>query len=305
MKSIMLKIFCLLFLFFLHGSGMWAQDVEMTVDSEMTVVPKDKPVKNMFESIWILDNQTVVVPIKGTIEFDLQHRFGVVENGYDDLWGLFAPANIRLGLAYVPAKNLMVGFGITKTNLTWDLNAKYAIIQQTRSGSTPISITYFVNAALDTRDKDYFTNPDELVATDRLSYFHQILLARKFSDKLSLQLAGSLSHFNTVDAYENPENEIVQKWNNDHFAVAVSGRYNVSSVMNLLVNLDFPLTSHESVDPQPNISFGIEIVTSAHQFQFFAGNYYNIVPQRNNVFNNNDPGDGEFLIGFNMTRLWN
>jgi hypothetical protein len=71
------------------------------------------------------------------------------------------------------------------------------------------------------------------VATDRLSYFHQILLARKFSDKLSLQLAGSLSHFNTVDAYENPENEVVQKWNNDHFAVAVSGRYNVSSVMNI------------------------------------------------------------------------
>ena len=92
------------------------------------VAEERKPVKNMFESIWIIDNQTVMVPFKNTLEFDIQHRFGLVENGYEDFWGLYAPSNIRLGFSYVPINNLMVGFGLTKQNLTWDFNAKYALL---------------------------------------------------------------------------------------------------------------------------------------------------------------------------------
>jgi hypothetical protein len=58
-------------------------------------------------------------------------------------------------------------------------------------------------------------------------------------------------------------------------------------------------------NPHPNICFGFETTTSSHAFQVFAGNYYGIVPQSNNVFNKNDFRDGQFVIGFNITRLWN
>ena len=47
------------------------------------------PVKRTFESIWLMDQQTVMVPIKGTLEMDLQHRFGTWDNGYDDFYGIF------------------------------------------------------------------------------------------------------------------------------------------------------------------------------------------------------------------------
>lgn len=47
---------------------LWAQEAEMVAEER-------KPVKNMFESIWIIDNQTVMVPFKNTLEFDIQHRF--------------------------------------------------------------------------------------------------------------------------------------------------------------------------------------------------------------------------------------
>ena len=87
-------------------SGLQAQEVDAPVVS--------KPVKNTFSSIWIIDNQSVMVPYKGTLEFDIQHRFGLVSNGFEDLWGLYAPSNIRLGFSYVPVNNLMVGFGFTK-----------------------------------------------------------------------------------------------------------------------------------------------------------------------------------------------
>ncbi|MEO8854932.1 MAG: DUF5777 family beta-barrel protein, partial [Ginsengibacter sp.] len=87
---------------------------------------KRKPVKNTFRSVWIIDDQTVMVPIKGTLEADIQHRFGTVENGVKDLFGFFGSANIRLGFAYTPINNLSVGFGATRNggNMLLDGSAK-------------------------------------------------------------------------------------------------------------------------------------------------------------------------------------
>ena len=82
-------------------------------------------VGNTFESVWMIDNQTVLVPLRRTFEFDIQHRFGTVVNGYSDFWGIYAPSNIRIGFGYTPISNLMVGFGFTKDRLLWDVNWKY------------------------------------------------------------------------------------------------------------------------------------------------------------------------------------
>ena len=92
---------------------------------------------------------------------------------------------------------------------------------------------------------------------------------------------------------------------NGHLAISVAGRYKVTQKTAIIVGYDQPLTQHTTNNPHPNISFGLETTTSSHAFQVFAGNYYGIVPQSNNVFNQNDYTKGQFLIGFNMTRLWN
>lgn len=273
---------------------------QLTAQEEGSTKKKQKPVRPMFESSWLIDNQSVIVPIQGTFQFDIIHRFGTVKNGYSDFFGIFAPSNIKLGFNYSILNNLSVGFGITKSYMTWDFNVKYAFIQQTRSGSIPLSITYFGNAAVDTRKKSNFVNE-----SDRLSYFHQLIFARKFSSKFSFQIAPSLSHYNAVEAYLDPNNEVIARMKHDHIAIAFGGRYKFADRMAILAVYDQPITNHPENNPYPNLSFGIELATSSHAFQFFAGNYNNIVPQRNNVFNKNDFKDGQFLIGFNMTRLWN
>ena len=122
---------------------------------------KVKPVKNTFQSVWISDNQTVMVPVKGTMEMDIMHRFGTWNNGYQDFWGLFAPSNIRIGISYAPINKLNVGIGFTKTTAAviphatissvsgplWDGSLKYSLITQTK-GKYPVSISYYVNASL-------------------------------------------------------------------------------------------------------------------------------------------------------------
>src|SRR5688500_1755953 len=152
---------CLVGCILLSANRLYSQEdstvvVEEAVEEE---TPKAKPVKNTFQSVWIIDNQTVMVPVKKTLEMDIMHRFGVVNKGYQDFWGLFAPSNIRLGFSYVPIEKLNVGIGLTKNNMMLDLNAKYALIKQTK-GQYPVSISYYVNMAIDTRDKENITMYD-------------------------------------------------------------------------------------------------------------------------------------------------
>lgn len=263
--------------------------------------PPDRPVRNMFESIWVIDNQTVVVPFKGTFEFDIQHRFGTWDKGYDDFWGFFAPSNFRLGFNYVPVNNLQVGFGFSKDNLLWDFHAKYAILTQSRSGAKPLSITYLVDAAVDTRDMEKTIYNK---GGDRLSYFHQLMFARKFNDKLSLQVAGNLTHFNFVNASLDDTNNAIAERENNHFSISTLGRFKIGDATAFIANVDIPITDHNVNNPEANISFGLEFTTSAHAFQIFIGNYRSLVPQYNHVYNNNSFGDNNILIGFNMTRLW-
>ena len=317
-----------------------AQD-DSTAVAEKIAPTKVKPVKNTFESVWISDNQTVMVPVKKTLEMDIMHRFGTWNKGYEDFWGFFAPSNIRMGVSYVPINKLNVGIGFTKTTAAvipqastssvsgplWDGSLKYAIITQTK-GKYPVSVSYYVNASYNTK-KD----PNKEIyrySSDRLSYFHQILIARKVTDKLSLQVAPSLSHHNTVNGYYTKLNDSTLKINRsmefEHFAVAFSARYKLTNVTSVMINYDQPITKHATKNPNPSFSFGVEMNTSSHSFQLFFTNYYFLNPAINNMYNSNNPftyndksitddpatamdeskvKGGRFLIGFNITRLWN
>ncbi len=316
-RRLVFGVFLLFCLFALNQKGL-AQDDSSAAVTVTQAKPKVKPAKNTFASVWIIDNQTVMVPVKGTLEMDIMHRFGSINKGYRDFWGFFAPSNIRLGVSYAPIKNLFVGVGITKSNMLWDLSAKYSIITQTK-GKYPVSISYYANVAYDTRedaDKSLFK-----YATQRYSYFNQLLIARKFTEKLSIQIAPSISHQNSVNGYytknDSTGKEIFQDMKFDHIALAVSARYKMTNVTSLMVNYDQPITKHPTRNPDPNLSFGVEFNTSGHSFQLFFTNYFLLSPQRNNLYNTNSPFNytnnvtgtkvegGQYLIGFNITRLWN
>lgn len=259
---------------------------------------KNEIVKKTFKGNLLIDNQTVMVPVKGVFEFVIQHRFGVVKNGYEDFYGLYAPSNIRLGFNYTPIENLQVGFGLTKERMQLDGNLKYAILKQAKVGGSPISATYYGNFAIDTREKKgNFVNN-----SDRLSYFNQLILARKINKSLSVQVAPSLTWFNNVEGYVNSEGVIKPKMNNAHFAIAFSGCYAINDKMDIIANYDQPLTKHTTNNPNPNVSFGLQIGTATHTFQIFLGNYQSIVPQSNNFYNKNNYSKGQFLIGFNITK---
>lgn len=261
-----------------------------------------RPVRNTFQSVWLMDHQTVMVPIKGTFEMDFQHRFGTWDNGYKDFFGIFAPSNIRIGFDYVPIERLMIGFGLTKQDLIWDVFGKYAILRQGRSGGAPVSVTYYVNAALDTR-KENKTNFEE--GTDRWSFFHQVMAARKLTESLSIQLNGNVSWFNFKDPVYDDGGNNLGRDRNAHVSAGALARYKITNTTSITAAYEHPFTSHDFIDPEPGVSVGIEFVTSSHAFQIFAGNYQGLIPQYNSSFTQNRFWDNQILLGFNITRLWN
>src|ERR1700693_2123658 len=237
-KHLFIFYICMGACMFLLQLNLYAQD-SSAVTEEPVAKAKVKPVKNTFQSVWIIDDQTVMVPIKGTFEMDIQHRFGTVQNGIKDLYGIYASANMRIGFSYSPIKNLNLGFGLTKQyNMLMDGSAKYSILKQTR-GKYPVSVTYYGNVAYKTNadhDHSLFTYNSQ-----RLSFFNELIVARKITDKLSVQVAASISHQNSVPGYFARKDTAIYVFKEEKFdliAASVSARYKLTAVTSLIIDYD-------------------------------------------------------------------
>lgn len=253
-----------------------------------SIVPsKVKLERAAFETSTLIENQTNVLNNKGTLEMVLNHRFGLV-NGTNDMIGIWAPSNIRIALNYAITDRISVGFGTTKDYRLQDFNLKGAILRQTRDGKMPVSVSYYGDMANSALPSDNF-----LKSSDRYSFFNQIIIAKRFNSKVSLQIAPSFSHYNRVES----------TMNNDLFAVAVGGRVKISDSSSILFDYSQPITSQVNA-PKEGVALGWEFSTGSHAFQVFVTNYRGIVPQQSYMFNQNDFFKGDFVIGFNITRLW-
>ena len=257
---------------------------------------KSKPVRFPFGTTTIIENPTIESPYKGGLELEIQHRFSVIID-YHNLFGIYGSANTRIGLNYGITDRLMIGAGTTKDYKLQDINWKYRILQQTEDNSMPVSLSYYGNIVADLRTEDVFAPPtSSFKQMHRFSYFTQLILARKFSEKISFQIAPSMAYFNTVTRFTDTNG-----YKNLNFGFSAGGRANLFGNHSLLVEYDQLLTKQDlDVQPKPNLSFGWEIGTATHAFQLFFTNYNQIISQRNLVYNTNDFADRKYLIGFNI-----
>lgn len=255
-----------------------------------------KPVRFTFGTTILIDNHTVATPYKGGLELEIHHRFSLIQN-YHNLFGIYGAANTRLGLNYGITDRIMVGIGTTKDYKLQDIQWKLLILQQTEDNSMPVSLSYYGNFVADLRPASAFGPSDSFREIHRLSYFNQLILARKFTEKISLQVAPSVAYFNSVPVYSDSTG-----YKNLNFGISAGGRANLFGNHSLIFEYDQLLTRQNlAVQPKPNLSLGWEIGTATHTFQVFVANYSQIINQTNLLFNTNDFTKGEFLVGFNIT----
>jgi len=288
-----MKKYIIGFLFMFIGTTL------LVAQEESTAQENDLPVRTPFESGILIDQQTSQIPTAKTLEMLIQHRFGTFENGIEDVYGIYSSANIRLGLNYTILNNLMVGYGLTRTNMYSDFQIKYNLLQQTRKNTIPVSVTLYGDMAIDGRKDAVFGT--EYQFTNRISYFGQVIVGRKFNDAISLQAHGSFTHFNSVDSISN----------HDVIGVGFNGRIKFSPQSSFIFQFDAPLKiqaiseQKEFEVAEPNIGIGYEVSTSTHAFQIFISNTNGILSQHTYMYNQADWKSIEnWRLGFVMTRLW-
>jgi len=253
---------------------------------------EDYPVR-IFETSILIDNQTVTTPFKGMLEFEIHHRFGAVNNGFDDLFGLWGPGNIRLGLNYAITDKLVIGVGTAKSYMAQDVSVKYALLRQTESGSTPVSVALYGNMGIDLRSKDNFGSAaQDWREIHRLNYFSQVLVAKQFS-KVSLQVAPTFIYFNAVE----------EGHKNANFGLSAGAKVSLFGSHSLILEYDqlFTKQKNPEFDAKPQFAAGWEIGTATHAFQIFLANYHDILGQYNFLYNQNSISDFNYLLGLNIT----
>ena len=268
---------------------------------------QEKEYVNAFKNKQLINAQTAVIP-EG-FDFTIMHRFGKIgldDRVYKDFLGFDSPANIRFSLSYKLNDIFYVGVGRTKIGKTIDVEGKYVLLRQTADNSSPLSIAIFNNTGINTEPfNDYGPNaffsdsitPFENKFSHRISYTTELILSRKFSDKLSLQLSPTMVYKNLVFGLEE-----------DHFTFVLpfSGRFQYSFGSAILFEYAHKLNNRSESALDNPFSLGFEFGTAGHVFQVFMSNSYYL--REANIYTL-EPYDfyqspNEFVLGFNIRRVW-
>lgn len=262
-------------------------------------------VTNTFAWSQVINAQTVeIVPRKHSFGFMIQHRFGAItpdKQSYKQFLGLDLPANIRFGFQYAVSNRMHLEIGRSKNGKVIDLAVKARILRQTTDNKMPVSVTGFFDAAVMTDDfpvvgaNNYFadgTTPFVYAFKHRMSYNTQVIVARRFNDVLSLQVAGAAVYRNLVP----------QGASNLTVAVPISARIKVSTKGAILFEYT-PIVEGRSPNSGLNpASIAYELATLGHVFQVIIGTSGEIVEQRLYPSAPIPYDKGQVLLGFNIAR---
>jgi hypothetical protein len=250
-----------------------------------------------FKSSRLVNQHTVEVAGKRTLDFRISHRFGPVNSGGINFYGLDGPANIRLGLEYSFDGRFMFGWGRSSTEKLFDGFLKYKLLRQSNSGS-PVTMTLLAAAYYTAEDKsingiDVYTNN-----TSRLSYCYEMMIARKFSKNFSFQVAPWLVHYNLVDMTADK---------NDVYGVAGLFRFKFTKRSAITAEYSYRINDYytsEDVNYYDSFSIGYELETGGHVFQIHFTNSFGIVESQFFAHTTSQWNDGGVRLGFNISRVF-
>lgn len=253
-----------------------------------------------FKDTRVINAHSVEMVPDRKLDFRIGHRFGDLTDGWSSLYGLETAADVLFGFEYGISDELTIGVGRTKgAGLVRALvspSIKYRILHQRVSGVMPISLTLLGVASISTTKSD---GRDGSLGNfqqfgHRMSYTAQALFARKFSDRFSLQIAPGYTHRNLV-SFDDV---------NGIFSVAAATRIQINKVFGIIADATLPIANRPD-GYYPAIGIGLEIETGGHVFQVNFTNAKGIIENDYIPYTSSNWGDGEFRLGFTISRLFN
>lgn len=293
------KLLLLLATLFVSGS-VFAQDDLLDILDE--VEPEQEETIDYtiatFKTTRLVIGQSVETNSEGVLNVLIGHRFGRVNGSVKEFFGL-DNATIRLGVEYGITDNLNIGFGRSSFEKTYDGFLKYRVLRQsTGKRKIPLTMTLFASMAI--KSQDFADNNRENYFTSRMYYAFQIMIARKFSDRLSFQLTPTMIHRNLVATKADK---------NDVFAIGAGGRVKVSQSVSINAEYNFVIPGQISSPiggqkVRDSFALGVDIETGGHVFQVHVTNARGILEKMFISETNGDITKGDLHIGFNISRVF-
>jgi hypothetical protein len=251
-------------------------------------------VTGTFKATHVINMQTIEAPAAGALNVMIQHRFGQLNSGSYNFFGL-DNASLRLGLDYGISNRLAIGIGRSSNQKTFDGYLKYKLLRQTEGAHIiPVSISLLGTISNYTQ---HYTDKPFLNAGYRTSYSTQLLIARKLSSHLSVQLTPTYLHFNLVPTVKDK---------NDVFAIAGGARLRITNRMSINAEYNYLLPDQlVSLDLRNSFSLGWDIETGGHVFQLVFSNSQGMIESQYIGQTTGRWSKGDIYFGFNISRNFN
>ena len=251
----------------------------------------DEPiyVSYLFKGTKVVNGQSVELPAKGVLQFNIQHRFGTLNSGLYNLYGLDF-SQVRLSFDYGIKDWLAVGIGRSSSLKTIDANSKIKLRRQVKSG---FPFTIVANSAIYLKQWQYTeAQKEDFLLINQLSYANQLLLARKISRDLTLQLSPTMVHYNLVEIKDNA---------NDKYAIGFGGRQKLTNRISVNAEYFYQLNDKRNNNV---LSLGFDIQTGGHVFQLHFSNSPAMIDPEFITQTTGEWLKGDIYFGFNISRVF-
>ena len=243
----------------------------------------------LFKGTKVVNGQSVELPSKGVLQFTIQHRFGTLNSGFYNLYGL-DNSQVRLGFDYGIKEYLSVGIGRSSAIKKIDMNSKFRIKRQIKER---FPFTIVMNSAIYIKQwQSADAQLEAFLLTNYLSFTNQLLVARKINRDLTIQFSPTMVHYNLVEISEEPH---------DKYSVGVGGRYKITKRLSLNSEYFYQLTDKKNNNA---LSFGFDIETGGHVFQLHLSNSSAMITPEFITKTNGNWLDGDIYFGFNISRVF-
>lgn len=253
-----------------------------------TISGKEK-VSAAFKGLKIVNLESTKLAAKGDLYFIVAHRFGSVKDGFEGFFGL-DNANTQLKFVYGLTEWLTISGA--RSELAYDFSTKYTLLHQKTDGF-PVTIAGFSSLAINNTLKESLY--PKLTFDNRLTYVQQILISRKYSEKLSLELAPTIFHENFVDNVQQ---------DNTQYAIGIGGRYKLSKRWSLNVDYAAHLNRASNSIYKNPLSIGFDLDTGGHVFQMHFTSSQGIHEAGYLGQTTGDWTKGDVFFGFNLLRVF-
>jgi len=276
--------------------------------------PKPKEyISNAFKSSRVVNGHSIEFIGKGVLDVRILHRFGLVNSGFSNLWGL-DQASMRFGFDYGVTKNFTLGIGRSTSGKEWDGFLKYRLIHQSVGGKnpSPVSVVLITGATISSAPwefpdrKNYFSS--------RMGFYNEVIVGRKFNENFSAQIAPTHIHVNLVKG---------ANFTNDFFAMGIGARYKISKRTAFVVDYHYLVrpTSDDDSDDDNSVtntsskayqfkdlvnplSIGFDVETGGHVFQMHFSNSSGMNEKAFITNTTKSWGKAEVSFGFNLSRVF-